>query len=153
MNLNSPSDTSEESALRRALSLDADELAFLRSAALPARLAALVQAQPDPRAQLMGLLWVVLPAALGYAAWLVVAPLFSNGLSLVAQAGGSALLATLIADTLWGGLDTFASVIEAASAVPGFNAPLLTLSLAAVALYACAVLTPARSVRRSASAV
>jgi hypothetical protein len=112
-----------------------------------------VEAQPNPRAQLLGLLWVVLPAAIAYVAWLAVAPLFSGGLSLLVQTGGSALLVSFVADALWGGLDTFASVIEAASAVPGFNAPLITLSLVAAALYAYAVLTPPRGVRASASAV
>ena len=146
-------DPRESGALRRGLALDAEELAFLRSAALPARFAALVPVQPSPRAHLVGLLWIVLPTAIGYAAWLTVAPLFEGALGLVAQSGGSALLASLIAGTLWGALDTLAAAIEVASAVPGFNAPLITLSLMAAALYAFAVLTPARGVRHSASTV
>ena len=143
----------ESAALRRALELDPDELAFLRSAALPLRFAALVQAQRRPRAQLVSLLWVVLPAAVGYAAWLAIAPLVNGALDVMAQAGSSALLATLIARTLWGTLDSIAAVVEVASAVPGFNAPLITLSLIAVALYACAVLFPTGGVRRSAAPV
>ena len=143
----------EDDALRRALALDPDELAFLHAAALPARLSALIAASPSPRAQVLGLLWVVLPAAIAYAAWLVVAPLFAGGLELVAQAGGSALLASLIADALWGAFDSLASVVELVSVVPGFDAPLVTLSLVAAALYACAVLSPTRDVRPRASAV
>src|SRR5688500_15711018 len=141
------------SALRGALALDADELTFLRSAALPSRFAALVQQRADPRAQLIGLLWVILPAAIAYAAWLSVAPLLSGGRPLAAQAGGSALIASLIANVAWGALDSLAGIVEAASAVPGFNAPLVTLSLVAVALYAAAVLSPTQRVRRDASAV
>ena len=147
------SDPRESASLRRAFALDADELAFLRSAALPTRFAALVRAEPSPRAQLIGLLWIVLPAAIGYAAWLTVAPLFEGALALVAQTGGSALLASLVANALWGTLDTLAAAIEVASVVPGFNAPLITLSLVAAALYGIAVLTPTRSVRSGASAV
>ncbi len=140
-------------ALRGALALDADEMAFLRSAALPSSLAALVQQRADPRAQLIGLLWVFLPAAIAYAAWLSVAPLFSGGLALAAQTGGSALIASLIANIAWGALDSLAGIIEAVSAVPGFNAPLVTLSFVAVALYVAAVLTPGQHVRQDASAV
>ena len=141
------------SALHTALALDAGELAFLREAALPARLVALVQQQADPRAQLLGLLWLVVPAAIGYAAWLVVAPLFGGGLALLVQTGGSALLVSLLTNVAWGALDTLAGVVEAASAVPGFNAPLVTLSVVAAALYAVAVLTPAQGVRQHGSAV
>ena len=146
-------ETEQTEALRRALSLDADELAFLHSAALPLRLAALVQAQRSPRAQVAGLLWVLLPAAIAYAGWLAAAPLINAGLGAAAQAGGSALLAALIADALWGTLDSLAALIEVASAVPGFNAPLITLSIVAAALYACAVVPPARGVRRGVPAV
>ena len=139
--------------LRAALALDDSELSFLREAALPARLAALIQQQANPRAQLLGLLWLVVPAAIGYAAWLVVAPLFSGGVTLAAQTGGSTLLASLFFDVGWGTLDTLAGLIEAASAVPGFNAPLVTLSVVAAALYATAVLLPSRRVRQRTSAV
>lgn len=140
-------------ALRRALALDADEVSFLRSAALPDRLAQLVGQRADPRVQLAGLLWVVLPAAIAYAAWLVVAPLFSGGLSLVAQLGGSALVVSLVANAAWGTLEWLAALVEAASAVPGFNAPLVTLSLVAAALYGAAVLNPGQRVRPDAPAV
>jgi hypothetical protein len=143
----------EDAALRRSLALDADELAFLRSATLPARLAALVRAQPNPRAQLIALLWIAVPAAIGYAAWLTVAPLFGGAIELVTQTGGSALAASLVAGALWGTLDALASIIELLSAVPGFSTPLLTLSLIAVALYALALLTPPRPVRHGALAV
>jgi hypothetical protein len=141
------------SALRGALALDPDEVSFLRSAALPSRLAALVQQRADPRVQLMGLLWVVVPAAIAYAAWLTVAPLFTGGLTLAGQVGGSALIASLLANIAWSALGSLAGIVEAASAVPGFNAPLVTLSLAAVALYAAAVLTPRQRVRQDAAAV
>ena len=151
--MDTDAERAESTALRRALSLDADELAFLRSAALPLRLAALVQAQRSPRAQLAGLLWVVLPAAIAYAGWLAAEPLISAGLEAIAQAGGSALLAALFADALWGALDSLAALIEVASAVPGFNAPLVTLSIVAAALYACAVVPTTRGVRRGAAAV
>ena len=140
-------------ALRRALALDADEVSFLRSAALPARLAKLVGQRTDPRAQVSSLLWVALPAAIVYAAWLIVAPLFSGGLSLVAQLGGSALVVSLIANAAWGALEWLAALVEAASAVPGFNAPLVTLSLAAAAIYGAAVFSPRQRVRPEASAV
>ena len=140
-------------ALRRALALDDDEVSFLRNAALPARLALLVGQPADPRAQLTGLLWVVLPAAIAYVAWLMVAPLLSDGLSLVAQLGGSALVVSLIMNAALGALDWLATLVEAASAVPGFNAPLVTLSLVAAALYGAAMISPSQRVRPDGSAV
>jgi hypothetical protein len=59
----------------------------------------------------------------------------------------------LIANVAWGAVDSLAGIVETASAVPGFNAPLVTLSLVAAALYAVAVLTPSQRVRPDASAV
>lgn len=142
-----------ESDLRTALSLDDDELTFLRAARLPAQLMARIMAESrvTPRARLIELLWIVVPAALGYAGWLFVAPTLGRVGALARQSGITAILAAQVIDVAWNALDLFASIVEAASAVPGFNAPLILVSLLAAAAYTLGLGLP--SVRRRPAAV
>ena len=131
-----------EAGLRRALALDEDELAFLRAAALPQRLVALATARRSPLAVAAELLWIVVPVAAGYAAWLLAAPVLLDWFALARQAGLAALLASLITRALWGTIDLFASVVESASGLPGFDAPLVTIALLATVTYVIVASAP-----------
>jgi hypothetical protein len=137
----SEQDLSMEAGLRRALALDEEELAFLRAAALPQRLAAQILAAPQPRMSALDLLWIALPATVGYVAWLFAAPVLAAWLAVARQAGLSSLVATLLANAAWRTVDLFASMVEAASSLPGFDAPLVAISLLAAAAYVFTVLT------------
>jgi hypothetical protein len=134
----------EEERLRQALALDEDELAFLRAAVLPARFAARIAAERRAvgRSFALDLLWIVAPVALGYVGWLAVAPLVGSWLALAGQVGMTSLLAAQVARGAWAALDGLASLIEAASAVPGFDAPLALISVLAALVYVVGLTVP-----------
>ncbi len=135
-------DNALAAGLRRAIALDEDELAFLRAAALPQRLVALAASRRSPLALAAELLWVVVPVAVGYAGWLLAAPVLLDWFALARQAGLAALLASIVTRALWGTMDLFASVVEGASALPGFDAPLATIALLAAATYVIVASAP-----------
>ena len=132
--------------LGASLAIDADDLAFLFAAALPDALVA--QAAADSRLarreRLSGLFWSIVPLALGYAGWVFLAPILWGWLAILRQAGGTALVLRAAAEVTLRAVDSFASIVESASAVPGFNAPLLSLSLIAALTYAALLLLPGR---------
>jgi hypothetical protein len=129
--------------LRRALALDDDELAFLREANLPQRLVALAaHAQRSRAALALELLWVILPVLAGYVGWLIAVPVLAEWLDTARQAGLTSVLATLLTRGAWGVMELFASLVEAASTLPGFDAPLTAVALLAAAAYAVAAGTP-----------
>ncbi|HEU5317807.1 MAG TPA: hypothetical protein VFX49_16975 [Chloroflexota bacterium] len=130
----------EEAQLRRALALDDDELAFLRAAALPERLAAQVAAAR--RGLALDVLWIVLPAALAYGGWLVTAPLLGPWLGLVGQAGLTNLLAAQAVGAAWALVDGFAGMVETASALPGFETPLALIAVLAALTYVVGLTAP-----------
>ena len=145
-----PTPRNTDDALRRALALDDDELAFLSAAALPVRLAASVAAA-QRRSLAIDLLWIAFPAALMYAGWLLAAPLVSASLAVAGQAGVTTLVAAQTSRVLWGALNGFASLVEAASALPGFESPLALIAILAAMTYAAGLATP--HVRRQPAAV
>jgi len=134
-----PLTQAEETALRDALALDGAEMAFLLSASLPRALAARVlttDARWSSREQLMGLLWITLPVALGYAGWLLAAPVLWGWAALARQTGATAILASTAAGAALGAADLYLSAVEIASTLPGFEAPLYALStVAAIFLF------------------
>jgi hypothetical protein len=123
----------EAEALRGVLALDATELTFLAAAALPGQLAARAEAarRAAQREQRLGFLGLLGAAALGYGGWLLAVPLLAQLIELGRRAGSAAWLAGMAASAAWWLMDTLASAVEAASTVPGFGAPLLTLSIMA----------------------
>jgi len=146
-----PFTQAEEAALRDALALDGSEMAFLLSASLPRALATRVlttDAQLSGREQLMGLLWITLPAALGYAGWLLAAPVLGSWAALARQTGATAILTSTAAGAALGGADLYLSAVELASTLPGFEAPLYALSTVAAILLFTQLLLPGGRLNR-----
>jgi len=140
-----PFTASEETALRDALALDASEIAFLVSAALPRALAArtlTTDARLSGREQLMGLLWISLPVALAHGGWLLAAPVLRSWAAIARQTGATAILASAAANAALSSASLFASAVELASAVPGFEAPLIALTSVAAMVLLTQLLLP-----------
>lgn len=86
--------------LRDSLALDQQDLRFLASAALPARVAdqAMLASQEEQPLSLWGALFtVLLGTGAGYAGWIIAAPLLAAGFEAARWSGATALLARVVA--------------------------------------------------------
>jgi hypothetical protein len=135
----------DAATLTHSLRLTPNELAFLFAAALPERLAAQVVPSRVREGSLRALLWWIFPFAFGYAGWLLTEPFAAQMLDFARQAGGTTIALSFLTEAALAVAGTFASVVEGASTVPGFNAPLVTLSALAGLTWLLLLVAPRRT--------
>ncbi len=139
------SDDLEETLLRDAFRLDDGDLAFLQWAGLPAQLTArvaLAQQTAPAAGQVASLWWLLAGCAAAYAGWLLALPPVWEWFELARRAGATTYLASQAATLALRAVDGFARIVEATSYVPGFGAPLVSLSLLAVLAWITLAVLP-----------
>lgn len=141
----------EAASLCAALALAPEEVEFLLAAALPRRLATRASVAAGGWRSVAGLLWIFLPMAVAYAGWLAVLPVIDGWLDLARRSGVTVVLTSAATSLALRAADAYASLVEAASLVPGFSAPLLSLSLLAALTWLALSLSSRRALATEAA--